>query len=75
MGGYNGRLKLKIAAQAVDNKANDALICFLARLFGVGTRQVSLVRGENTRQKTIAIQGVGIQLPDLLYKKLIKKID
>lgn len=68
MGVHNGRLKLKIASPAVDNRANDALICFLARFFGVGARQVSLVRGNNTRQKTMTVQGIGRQLPDIFEK-------
>lgn len=68
-GVHDGRLKLKIAAQAVDNKANESLIGFLSGLFGVGVRQVCIVRGENARQKTVAVRGAGSGLPDLLQQE------
>jgi uncharacterized protein (TIGR00251 family) len=65
-GEHGGSLKLKIAAPAVDNKANQCLVRFVAELLGVTQRQVTLVRGEGARQKTIAVRGVGPKLPDLL---------
>lgn len=63
VGEYGGSLKLKIAAPAVDNMANKCLSGYLAEQFGVAPRQVSLVRGETTRQKTIVVQGAGPRLP------------
>jgi hypothetical protein len=65
VGEHGGRLKLKIAAPAVDNKANNCLIAYLAEFFGVAQRQVCLVRGEGSRQKTMAVRGAGPRLPDL----------
>lgn len=65
-GEHGGSLKLKIAAPAVDNKANQCLVRFVAELLGVAQRQVSIVRGEGARQKTIAVRGAGPKLPDLL---------
>lgn len=58
-GDYAGRLKLKIAAPAVDNKANAALVHFVAKLAGVGSGKVAILRGEHARQKTLAIKGAG----------------
>lgn len=65
-GEHGGCLKLKIAAPAVDNKANECLVGFVASLCGVAQRQVRLVRGEAARQKTIAVRGAGPRLPHLL---------
>jgi len=65
-GEHGGALKLKIAAPAVDNKANICLVGFVAELFGVAPRQVCLVRGETARQKTIVVHGAGPGLPDSL---------
>lgn len=64
-GEHGGFLKLKIAAPAVDNKANKCLIEFVAELWGVARRQVSLVRGEGARQKTVIVQGAGDRFPVL----------
>ena len=70
VGEHNGRLKLKLAAPAVDNKANQCLIAFVAQIFGVAGRQVGIVRGESARQKTVSVQGAGSHLPDLLERNI-----
>ena len=58
VGEHGGRLKLKIAAPAVDNKANAHLLAWLAAQLGVPKSAVRLVRGEASRQKTVAVSGV-----------------
>jgi uncharacterized protein (TIGR00251 family) len=57
-GEHGGRLKLKIAAPPVDNKANAHLLSWLAAQLGVPKSAVRLVRGEASRQKTIAVRGI-----------------
>lgn len=57
-GEHGGRLKLKIAAPPVDNKANAHLLAWLAAQLGVPKSAVRLVRGEPSRQKTVAVSGV-----------------
>lgn len=44
----NDRIKIRVAAPAVDGKANVALIRFLAREFGVKQVQVRLADGART---------------------------
>lgn len=58
VGEHGGRLKLKIAAPPVDNKANAQLLAWLAAQLGVPKSAVRLVRGEASRQKTVAVSGV-----------------
>ena len=58
VGEHGGRLKLKIAAPAVDNKANAHLLAWLAAQLGVPKSAVRLVRGDTSRQKTLAVSGV-----------------
>ena len=65
VGEHGGSLKLKIAAPAVDNKANKCLVAFIAELWGVASRQVNIVRGEGARQKTVAVHGAGGEFPVL----------
>lgn len=43
VGEHGGRLKVKIPAPPVGNKANDCLVDYLAQLWGVPTRQVQSV--------------------------------
>ena len=48
-------LKIRLAAPAVEGRANDTLIAFLAKSFGVPRRNVTLLRGESGRRKTLRI--------------------
>jgi len=49
------RLVIRLAAPPVDGKANAELLRFLAAAFGVPLRQVHLVRGATSRQKSVRI--------------------
>src|SRR4249919_3913338 len=48
-------LKIRLAAPPVDGKANAELLRFLAGAFGVPRRDVTLVRGEASREKIVRI--------------------
>jgi uncharacterized protein len=69
VGEHGDRLKLKIAAQPVDNKANIALIQFVAGLAGVSPGKVEILRGDHARDKTLVVRGAGINFLDLLRPK------
>ncbi|WP_156932958.1 DUF167 domain-containing protein [Desulfonatronum lacustre] len=58
----DGRLKLRITAPAVDNKANTALAAYIAGQLGLRRNQVALVAGTTGRKKTLRI--VAEQEPD-----------
>jgi len=53
---HNGRLKIRITAPPVDGKANTHLIQFIARQFGLPKQQVSIVKGELGREKTLLLE-------------------
>ena len=53
-----GALKLRVAAPALEGKANQACIRFLAQAAGVPQRAVTIVRGAHSRDKTIRIDSV-----------------
>lgn len=55
VGRYGDRIKIRVAAPAVDGKANVALIRFLAREFGVKQGQVRLAGGARSRDKRVVI--------------------
>ena len=50
------RLKIKINAPPVDNKANRELIKFLGKCLGLKNKDLVLVKGETSREKTILIK-------------------
>lgn len=58
VGKHGERIKLRLAAPAVEGKANAALVEFLADYFGVPRRNVTIVSGIKSRAKRVAIEGV-----------------
>jgi uncharacterized protein (TIGR00251 family) len=52
---HGGALKLRLAAPPLEGKANAALRAFLADAFGVTLRQVTLLRGEASRDKVVRV--------------------
>lgn len=56
-GVHDDRLKVTLDAPPVDGRANEALIDFLARALQKPKRDVTIVRGEKGRKKTIAVTG------------------
>jgi uncharacterized protein len=60
---------VRVAAPPVEGAANDAVIGLLAATCRVPRRAVRLVRGESSRQKRIAIDGV---TPDQVRAAIVK---
>ena len=54
-GKHGERLKVRLAARAVDGKANQALIEFLAEHFHVAKSRVRIASGLKSRQKRVII--------------------
>lgn len=60
MAGLHGeRLKVRIAAPAVDGRANDALERYLAEALGVPRSAVRVVKGARSRDKAVAVDAPG----------------
>ena len=58
VGWLGSALKVKVHAPAVEGKANDELIEFLAGKLGLHRRNVTLLRGDKSRQKVVQIDGL-----------------
>lgn len=54
-GRHGDALKLKIAAPAADNKANEALTLFLSRSLGVPRAAIRIAHGRSSRHKVVEI--------------------
>lgn len=55
VGEYGATLKVRISAPADAGKANRALCAFLAQELGAPVRAVTVVRGQSSRSKTVAV--------------------
>jgi uncharacterized protein (TIGR00251 family) len=49
-------LKIKITAPPIDGKANEHLCRFIAKIFNVSKSQVSILKGETSKIKTLLIK-------------------
>ncbi len=58
VGEYGEAVKIKIAAQAMDGKANAELIKFLAKTLDISRANVRICSGETARDKLVEIDGV-----------------
>jgi uncharacterized protein (TIGR00251 family) len=58
-------LKIRLAAPPIDGKANEALLSFIAKTFGVPQREVELLRGGQSRHKMVKVTGSAV-LPESL---------
>lgn len=54
------RVRVRLAAPAHENKANAELVRYIAKLFGVPRRQVSVTAGASSRRKTVAVSGIDV---------------
>jgi uncharacterized protein (TIGR00251 family) len=57
-GRWRQALKVQVAAVPREGRANDELCAFLARLFGVPRRRVSVRKGEKSKDKIILVAGI-----------------
>lgn len=60
-------LKVKVHAPALDGRANDELLDFLAERLALPRRAVTLLRGDKSRQKVVRLAG----LDDAALKSLL----
>jgi uncharacterized protein (TIGR00251 family) len=58
IGMHDGEIKVALTAPPVDGAANKALVEFLAKKLGIPKSAVSLVSGETSRHKVVAVADV-----------------
>jgi uncharacterized protein (TIGR00251 family) len=55
VGSYRDGIKVRVTAAPVEGRANEALLRFLAKEFGMPPSSVEIVRGHRSREKLIRI--------------------
>jgi len=54
----DGRLRVRLAARAIEGRANEELVRLLAKTLGVRRRDVSMAAGARSRRKLLKVTGV-----------------
>jgi len=57
-GEHGDAVKIKVAAPAIEGKANEALLEFIAEKLGLHHRDITLIAGEKSRDKLIEIENL-----------------
>ncbi len=58
VGEIDGALKVRLAAPPVEGAANEALVRFLSKLFGVPRSNIVIVSGATAKNKIIRVTGL-----------------
>ena len=66
VGPHGDALKIKLAAQPVEGKANEVLLRYIAGRFAVPLSNVALKQGGQSRHKVVAVSGSKIEPESLL---------
>ncbi|HZZ91444.1 MAG TPA: DUF167 domain-containing protein [Usitatibacter sp.] len=53
---HGDALKVRVAAAAVEDRANDALVAFIAQRLGVAKRDVAIAAGTRSRDKRVEVR-------------------
>jgi len=64
---HGDSLKIRIAAPALEDKANEALIEFVANALGISRRDVTIASGTKSREKRLEIRAAKVD-PGVLLK-------
>jgi uncharacterized protein (TIGR00251 family) len=63
-------LKIKLQAQPIEGKANEALVRFLADRLDVPKSTIGIAQGQTNRRKTIEVTASGLHVADVVQALL-----
>lgn len=71
VGRHGDAVKIRVAAPPVDDRANDALVVFLAEAFGVRRSAVTIRSGASSRHKRVLISGIDHATASIVVDRLL----
>lgn len=74
VGALDDVLKIRLQAQPIDGKANEALVRWLAHTFGVARSAVTLTHGQTNKRKLLEIRSQ-VLTPEMAVKALTAHLD
>jgi uncharacterized protein (TIGR00251 family) len=70
LGVVDAALKIKLQAQPIDGKANEALVKYLAGALGVARSSVAITHGHTNRRKLLEVASAALT-PDAVERRLL----
>jgi uncharacterized protein YggU (UPF0235/DUF167 family) len=58
---HDDRLKLQLQAPPLENRANEALVAWLADQLSLPRKQIEILTGHTGRQKRVLVRGVTLE--------------
>lgn len=68
VGLHGERLKLQLQAPPLENRANEALVAWLADQLSLPRKQIELLTGHTSRQKRVLVRGATLEQVERLLK-------
>jgi uncharacterized protein (TIGR00251 family) len=72
VGLHDERLKIQLQAPPLENRANEALVVWLAEQLGVPRKQIEILTGQTSRQKRVLVQGATLEQVERLLTTIQK---
>ena len=60
VGRHGDAVRIRVAAPPVDDRANEALVAFVAEMFGLRSSAVSIRSGGSSRHKRLRLDGIDL---------------
>lgn len=61
VGLHDDRLKLQVQAPPLENRANEALVAWLAVQLSLPRKQIEILTGQTSRQKRVLVRGATLE--------------
>ena len=61
-------LKIRLQAQPIDGKANDALVRYIAKMLDVPQRAVTIIRGHTSKRKVVQVAALQVTMEEAKEK-------
>ncbi len=61
VGLHDERLKIQLKAPALENRANEALVAWLAEQLGLPRKQIEVLTGHTSRQKRVLVRSATVE--------------
>jgi uncharacterized protein len=70
--GAEAQLKIAVQAPPIEGRANEAIVAFLAKLFGRPKSSIEIISGELGRSKVFLVRGVALAEAEAIFSEQLK---